>query len=521
MPETIKFKKEAIPSLVEGVNTLVNAVKVTLGPKGKNVIISNNGTPHVTKDGVTVSKSVILEDPYESLGAELIKQAASKTVTECGDSTTTCCILAQFMINNGLYINDKYNSIEIKSGMDKAVQLITKCLNENSIPIDVSHEVAIEDIATVSANNDSYIGSNIADIYMKVGLSGVVRVEASDYNKTEIEIAKGMKINRGYISPAFINNPAKNTVELEDPFIHIVHKKINTISEIKDIMAYCAQNNRSLLIIADDFDNTVLSSLSVNNAKGVLKVCGIKSPGFSDRKLDILNDIAIYTNKGPMQVTLGMYNKSIDNYGARKVIITNDSTLIIDGYGDKDKINNTVKTLQDFIKNCKNPYTIKDYESRIANLVGGIATIYVGAPTEVEMLELKDRYDDAICAVKAAILGGISVGGGLSFIKAYDYCAQNKIELHLSLAESIGFELVQKALLVPYNQIQINAGISEDKINAYQDSNIGFNAKTMKSSNLLDDGVIDPTNSLISALTNATSVASMLITTECAIILNQ
>ncbi len=522
MPEQIKFKKEAIPLLREGVNTLVNAVKVTLGPKGQNVIISNNGMPHVTKDGVTVCKSIFLNDPYENLGAELIKQAASKTVSECGDSTTTCCILAQFLINNGLLLNQKYNRIEVKAGMDKAVQHVTKYLNDNSISIDKSHEVAIEDIATVSANNDSYVGSSIADIYKKIGLAGVIQVEASDYNQTEIEVSKGMKVNRGYVSPVFINNSAKNTVEFEDPFIHIVRKKITNISEIKDVMTSCAQHDRSLLIIAEDFDSQVLSSLSVNNAKGVLKVCAVKSPGFADRRDSLLDDIEVYTNEEKVTYfTAGMNSVPIAQYGAKKVIISQESTLIIDGYGNTEKINHAVKTLQESIDNCKNPYTIKDYENRIANLIGGVATIYVGAPTEVEMLELKDRYDDAICAVKAAILGGISVGGGLAFMNAYKHCVELKSTLELSEAESIGYNLILESLCIPYNQIQINAGFYDYEIKAFTDPKIGFNAKTMKAGVLIDEGVIDPTNSLISALKNAASVASMLITTECAIILNQ
>lgn len=527
MIEGIKYKEEARTLLKEGIDTLVDAVKVTLGPKGKNVIISENGVPHITKDGVTVAKSIHLKDPYMSLGAELIKQAASKTVSEVGDSTTTCCILAQSIINQGLKaIGEGHNPIEVKSGIDKAVQYITQHLEHNSIPIETSHEEAIENIAIISANNDVKIGEDIAQVFMQIGLEGIVRVEGSEYNSTEIEIVKGMKIDRGFVSPVFINTPTKGTVEYDNPIIHIVNGKIAYMGDIKAILEKAANSNRPIVIIAEDYDSLVLSNLSLNNSKGIVKVCPIKSPGFGDRKQELLEDITILTRTEESIIGTKGYNSTTSYiHSAKKVIIDVDSTLIIGGHGVDSEINTRVEMLKESMVNSKSNADRDNYKKRIANLIGGIAAIYVGASTEVEMLELKDRYDDAICAVQAAIKGGISVGGGVSYIDSYIYLNNlDSVDMNMSSEELVGFNLLHESILEVPKQLLYNAGKDfKQESPKYFESleGIGYNAKTDKWENLLDAGVIDPTNSLISALQNAASVASMFLTTECAIILNQ
>ena len=522
--EEIKYKEEARTLLKEGVDTLVDAVKVTLGPKGKNVIISENGIPHVTKDGVTVAKSIHLKDPYMNLGAELIKQAASKTVTEVGDATTQTCILAQAIINQGLEaINKGHNPIEIKSGIDKAVKNIIEHLELNSISIDKPQSNVIANIASISANNDVEIGNTIGDIFKKIGLGGIVRVEESDYNSTEIEVNKGMKIDRGFVSPVFINKPTKGTVEFDDPIIYIINGKVSSLSDIQEVLETSIQVSRPVLFIAEDYDTQVLSSLSINNAKGTIKVGAIKSPGFGDRKQELLEDIKIFTVNPNEKLFVNSPN--LNNRGAKKIIVSQESTIIIEGYGDKDIIKKRVETLKESIDNSKSNADKENYKKRIANLIGGVATIYVGAATEVEMLELKDRYDDAICAVKAAINGGISVGGGVSYIDSYIYLSNTEdIYFKATIPERIGYNILKEAILEIPKQLLYNAekDFKQESPKYFKSRDgIGYNVKTDKWENLLDAGVIDPTNSLISAITNAASVASMFLTAECAIILNQ
>lgn len=527
MIEEIKYKEDARNLLKEGIDILVDAVKVTLGPKGKNVIISENGVPHVTKDGVTVAKSIHLKDPYMNLGAELIKQAASKTVTEVGDATSQTCVLAQAIINQGLKaINEGHNPIEIKSGIDKAVKYITQHLEFNSTPITTQKEDTIKNIAMISANNDISIGDNIAKVFTEIGLEGVVRVENSEYNTTEIEINKGMKLDRGYISPVFINVPTKGIVEYDNPIIHIAKGKINYMRDINTILERAINSRRPLVIIADDYDSLVLSNLSLNNTKGVVKVCPIKSPGFGDRKQELLEDISVFTKtEEDLLNTQGFKPKTTYVHSAKKVIIDINSTLIIEGHGDIYEITDRVDMLKESISNSKSNADKENYKKRIANLIGGIATIYVGASTEVEMLELKDRYDDAICAVQAAIKGGISIGGGVSYIDSYIYLGTlDSEDMKMTSEELIGFNILYESILEIPKQLLYNAGKDFDQESSkYFKSlkEVGYNIKTDKWENLLEAGVIDPTKSLISALQNAASVASMFLTTECAIILDQ
>ncbi len=506
--QNIKYNKEAMPLIKKGIDSLVNAVKVTLGPKGKNVIIYNNGTPHVTKDGVTVAKSIHLKNPYKNLGAELIKQAAAKTVSEVGDATTQTCILAQTIIEQGLKIIDEgQNPIEVKSGIDKAIMYATEYLKNESIPIKHKDDTALSNIAIISANNNIQIGTDIAHIYHKIGLEGIIRVEASDYKSTETIINKGMLVESGYLYPTFINVPEKNCVEFINPMIAILTK--SNLEEVKDIIQKAHRDSKPLVIVSTAFENSFVNSLILNNSKGNIQTCLVKISGFGEeRKESILKDIKVFTCK------------EFNTGHADKIIINEHSMLIFEGKGDPKAIVKTVNTLKEQIINSSYEMYKDDLKTRIANLTGGIATIYVGAPTEVEMLELKDRYDDATCAVKTAINGGISVGGGLSFKNAANYCIHKASTIELTPAELDGYNLICSSLDKPYEQLQLNADIT-DSIRIHQDSNMGFNVKTMQFENLLEEGIIDPTNSLISALQNAASVASMLLTTECAIILNE
>lgn len=518
--DNIKYNTEAKEALKRGIDILVDTVKITLGPMGKNVIISEQGEPHVTKDGVTVVKSIHLEDPYESLGAELIKQAASKTVEEVGDSTTQTCLLAREFISRGMELyNEINNPFEVKKGMYHILDKVTEYLKKQSIPITTDNQYRLLDIATISANNDSIIGNNIAEIYNKIGLGGIIKTSTTDIPTVTYEVNKGMTINKGYAAPSFINTFDKYTTEFDNPYILIANKKLYNIRDIYPYLDIAKKENRPIVIIAEGYDTTLLSDLSANNAKNIIRICPIIAPGFGNRRTDLLNDVGIFITPNPE------FENDFIIGEASQIIITATTTTILEGQGDPNLIKEKVELLKNTISNCKNNYEIKDLKNRITNLTSGIATLFIGAPTEVERKELIDRYDDAICATKTAIEGGISIGGGNTYMLAKDYVTENQIDTNLSHDFFIGCDIVYNSLDVILNQNLENAyttllSTNSDNNFKHTKSDIGINIITGTWENLRNKGIVDPTNSLIAALKNAVSVASMFLTSEVTIINN-
>lgn len=508
MSDTIKFNEEAKNLLKQGVDLLANSVKITLGPKGRNVIILNNNTAHITKDGVTIAKSINNDNPFIQLGIQVIKEAAAKTVEEVGDGTTSVTLLTQYIISQGFkYITLGANPIELKEGMLKASKEVLKYLDETSNKIfDLDN---IINIATTSANNDIYIGKLLGEIVDQIGPEGLINVEESTYKEDLVEINKGMVLNQGFMSPVFINNESKNTVEYENPLFYITENKLENISQIKETLSYAKNQNLPLVIIASDFSNQLISDLSLNNAKGIIQVCPVKLPGYGDYKSKYAKDIMIYTGEYKYS-TLGTSDK---------VIISDNSTIIIGGKHNTENLNKRVETLKSTITNTKNLAEIKNLKKRIANLVGGVAIIYVGAASELEMKEKKDRIDDAICAVKAAVEDGVTVGGGFSLL-----CINNKFPTikNLTEDEAIGVKIIKNALLEPFKQIALNAGKQGEVLLAKCDfkKGIGYNAKTDKFEDLYKSGIIDPTKVLKTVINNSISISSTFLTTECAIIYN-
>lgn len=522
MAKEIKFNTESRELLKNGVDKLANAVKVTLGPKGRNVIIDKkNSTPQITKDGVTVAKEIELADKYENMGAQLLKSVAAKTGDDAGDGTTTATILAQSMITVGLKnVTAGANPMDLKRGIDKAVSKVVECLKEQTQEVGDDFD-KIEQVAKVSANGDDYIGKLIADSLRGVGKDGVIAVEESKTTETYIEIVKGIKFDRGYISTYFITDVDKLTAELENPYILVYDKKITTMKEILPILKLIMEAGRPLLIIAENVYDDALTGLILNRYKGLIKVAAVRAPAYGDRRRDVLEDIAVIT--GGMVITedkgLKLENVTLDMLGScDKVTIDKENTSIVNGHGDADKIQERVNLIRTQIKTAVSEYDEEKMYARIGKLFNGVSVIYVGGSTEVEMNEKKDRIDDALGATSAAIEEGIIPGGGVAYIRSIDSLQNLKVD---NDDEAIGVEIVKRAIEEPLRQIVNNSGkegaVILQKVKDGK-GDYGYNARTEKFENLIASGVIDPTKVARVALENAASIAGLFLTTECAII---
>ncbi len=522
MAKTIKFNTEARELLKKGVDQLADTVKVTLGPKGRNVVIERKfGAPHITKDGVSVAKEVELADPYANLGAQMVKEVASKTGDDAGDGTTTATLLAQAIINTGLKnVTAGANPMDLKRGIDKAVAKVVASIKEQAQEIDNSTE-KIEQVATVSANNDNEIGKLIAEAMKKVGKEGVITVEEAKGTETHVDVVEGMQFDRGYISPYFVTNTEKMEAALDSPYILIYDKKVSTMKDLLPILEKAAQTGRPLLIIAEDVDGEALATLVVNRLRGSLKVAAVKAPGFGDRRKEMLQDIAILTGGTFISEETGLKleNAELSMLGvAEKVTITKENTTIVNGKGDKEAIKERTAQIKSQIANTKSDYDREKLQERLAKLAGGVAVLYVGAPTEVEMKEKKDRVDDALCATRAAVEEGIVPGGGVTYIRATEALESLKGD---NDDETTGIEIVRRAIEEPLRQIVVNGGkegaVIVQKIKEGK-GDYGYNARTDAYENLLSAGVIDPAKVTRVALENAASIAGMLLTTECIIV---
>ena len=521
MAKEIIFDLEARDALKAGVDKLANAVKVTLGPKGRNVILDKKfGAPHVTKDGVSVAKEIELKDPIENMGAQMVKEVASKTADDAGDGTTTATILAQAIVKAGLKnVAAGANPMDLKRGIDKAVEAIVKELK--AISKEVGDDISkIEQVATISANNDSTIGKLIAEAMEKVKTEGVITVEEAKGTETTVEVVEGMQFDRGYLSPYFATNTEKMEAELENPYILIYDKKISNMKDLLPVLEPVAQSGRPLLIIAEDVDGEALATLVVNKIRGALKVAAVKAPGFGDRRKAMLEDIAILTGGQVISEERGMKleHATLDMLGqAEKITIDKDNTTIVNGAGKKEDIEARVKQIKAQIENTTSDYDREKLQERLAKLAGGVAVLYVGAATEVEMKEKKDRVDDALAATRAAVEEGIVPGGGVALIRAQKALDSLKGD---NDDQDTGIAIIRRAIEEPLRQIVANAGgegaVVVNKV-AEGEGDFGYNARTETYENLYEAGVIDPTKVTRVALENASSVAGMLLTTECVV----
>ena len=519
MAKDIKYNIEARDLLKEGVDALANAVKVTLGPKGRNVIIDKKfGAPQVTKDGVTVAKAVELEDPFANMGAQMVREVASKTNDDAGDGTTTATVLAQAIISVGLKnVTAGANPMDIKRGIDKAVATVVSSLRAQSQEVG-SDNTKIEQVATISANNDKAIGSLIAEAMAKVNNEGVITVEEAKGTDTRVDVVEGMQFDRGYISPYFMTDTEKMQAELEKPYILLADKKISTMKELMGVLEPVAQSGRALLIIAEDVDGDALQSLVVNRLRGTLKVAACKAPGFGDRRKEMLEDIATLTGATVISSDKGMKieDATLAMLGcAEKVTLTKENTTIVDGCGDKAAIADRVALIRSSIEVAKSDYEREKLQERLAKLAGGVAVLYVGAATEVEMKEKKDRVDDALAATRAAVEEGIVPGGGVAYIRATATLEGLKGD---NDDQTTGTQIVKRAIEEPLRQIVSNAGGEGSVVvNKVREGagNFGYNAREDRFEDMLAAGIIDPTKVSRVALENAASIASMFLTTEC------
>ena len=521
MAKQLYFDIEARNRMKKGVDTLANAVKVTLGPKGRNVVLEKKfGAPAITKDGVTVAKEIELEDPIENMGAQMVKEVASKTADIAGDGTTTATVLAQAIIGEGLKnVAAGANPMDLKRGIDKAVEKVVASLNAQSQTIG-NDKNKIEQVASISANNDNNIGKLIAQAFGKVGKEGVITVEEAKGTDTTVDVVEGMQFDRGYISPYFVTNSEKMEAELQNPYILIYDKKISAMKDILHILEKVAQSGRPLLIIAEDLEGEALATLVVNKLRGTIKVAAVKAPGFGDRRKEMLQDIAILTKGIVISEEQGYKLEGADlSYlgTAASVTIDKDNTTVVGGKGKKDDIVARVNQIKAQIETTTSDYDKEKLQERLAKLSGGVAVLYVGAATEVEMKEKKDRVDDALHATRAAVEEGIVPGGGIAYIRAVDSLDRLK---GLNEDETTGIAIVKRALEEPLRQIVGNSGLEGSivvqKVREGK-ADFGFNARTEQYENLLKAGVIDPTKVTRIALENAASIAGMLLTTECVI----
>lgn len=521
MAKEIKFDIEARDLLKNGVNQLADAVKVTLGPKGRNVILQKSyGAPQITKDGVTVAKSIELEDNFENMGAQLVKEVASKTNDDAGDGTTTATVLAQSIINVGLKnVTAGANPMDIKRGIDKAVEAVVKNIATQSTAVG-EDLTRIEHVARISANNDLEIGKLIATAMSKVHTEGVITVEEAKGTETTVDIVEGMQFDRGYISPYFVTDTEKMECQMDDPFILLYDKKISAIKDILPLLEKTLQMGRPLLIIAEDLDSEALATLVVNRLRGGLKVCAVKAPGFGDRRKEMLQDIAILTGATVISEDTGLTleNASIEMLGrAKKVTVDKDNTTILNGSGEKNAIDERIKQIRAQINNTTSDYDREKLQERLAKLAGGVAVLYVGAASEVEMKEKKDRVEDALSATRAAIEEGTVAGGGTAYIRAIAALDGIKGD---NDDETTGIEIIKRAIEEPLRQIAYNAGkegaVIVQKVKDGKDD-FGYNARLDKFENLSSSGVIDPAKVSRVALENAASIAGMFLTTMCVV----
>ena len=521
MAKDIKFNVEARAQMKEGADALANAVKVTLGPKGRNVVIDKKfGAPQVTKDGVTVAKEIELEDKFANMGAQMVKEVASKTNEQAGDGTTTATVLAQAIINVGLKnVTAGANPMDLKRGIDKAVAKVVESLKAQSQEVGDNYS-KIEQVGTISANNDGYIGKLIADAMSKVKKDGVITVEEAKGTETEVKVVEGMQFDRGYISPYFMTNSDKMEAVLEEPLVLITDKKISTMKDLLPILEPIAREGKSLLIIAEDVDGEALTTLVVNRLRGTLKIAAVKAPGFGDRRKEMLQDIATLTGAVVVSEERGftLENTTPDMLGkAEKVVISKENTTIVNGGGDKDAIKERAELIRKQISSTTSDYDREKLQERLGKLAGGVAVLYVGAATEVEMKEKKDRVEDALNATRAAVEEGIVPGGGVAYIRAAETLKGMKGD---NEDETTGIHIVARAIEEPLRQIAENAGVEGSviiqKIREGK-GDFGYNARTDEYVNMYEAGVIDPTKVSRIALENAASVAGMFLTTECAI----
>lgn len=520
MSKIIKFDVNAREKLMNGVNQLADAVKVTLGPSGKNVMIEGNSGPTVTKDGVTVAKAITLEDPFENQGAQMIKSAASKTVDQVGDGTTSSCVLTQAITREGLKnVAAGANPMAIKVGIDKTVEALINELDNLSIKVNDKKHIA--QVGTISANGDTEIGDLLADAVEKVGQDGVITIDESRTAETELDVVEGMQFGNGFIAPYFATNE-KNECVLENPYILCYGHKISTLNEMLPVLEFVSKQGRSLLVISEDVDGEALAALVVNKLKGVLKVCAVKAPGYGDSRINNLSDIATLTGGQLVADTIGSKLSEVNPMEvlgeAKSVKVTVNTTTIIDGLGEKSEIESLIETLKNQVESSDSEYLTEKLKERIAKLTGGVAVIKVGATTEVEMNEKKDRVDDALHATRAAVEEGIVPGGGVALIRA----AQNvKMPEFSNVDQITGSNIVLRAIEEPLRQIVTNAGeeasVIVNKVKELS-GNCGYNAKTGVFEDLIKTGVIDPVKVTKNALKNAASIASMILTTNCVIV---
>ena len=522
MAKDIKFDIEARDGLKRGVDALANAVKVTLGPKGRNVIIGKSfGGPTVTKDGVTVAKEIELKDPLENMGAQMVKEVASKTNDLAGDGTTTATVLAQAIVKEGLKnVAAGANPMDLKRGIDKAVEAIVADLAKQAQVVGSDSE-KIKQIASISANNDEVIGDLIATAFGKVGKEGVITVEEAKGTDTYVDVVEGMQFDRGYLSPYFVTNPEKMEVELERPYILLYDKKVSSLKELLPILEPVAQSGKPLLIIAEDVDGEALSTLVVNKLRGALKIAAVKAPGFGDRRKAMLEDIAILTGGTVIAEESGytLENTTLEMLGtAEKVTIDKDNTTLVNGAGTADMIKNRVNQIKGQMESTTSDYDKEKLQERLAKLAGGVAVLYVGAASEVEMKEKKDRVDDALHATRAAVEEGIVAGGGVALLRAKSVLDKIKAD---NADEATGIQIVSRAVESPLRTIVENAGLEGSVVVAKVaegKANFGYNAKTDEYVDMLKAGIIDPKKVTRVALENAASVAGMILTTECALV---
>ena len=521
MAKEIKFDIKAREELKKGVDELANAVKVTLGPKGRNVIVDKKfGAPHITKDGVTVAKAVELEDEFQNMGAQLVKEVASKTGDDAGDGTTTATVLAQAIINVGLKnVAAGANPIDLKRGIDKAVAKVVEGIKAQAQEVD-DDLAKIENVARGLANNDAEIGKLIADAMGKVKKEGVITIEEAKGTDTTVKVVEGMQFDRGYISPYFVTNTEKMECEMDNPYILLYDKKISALKDMLPVLEAVAQSGRPLLIIAEDVDSEALATLVVNRLRGSLKICAVKAPGFGDRRKEMLEDIAILTHGVVISEDKGLKldMATVDELGsAEKVTVDKENTTIVNGNGDKELIAERVAQIKAQIEKTTSDYDREKLQERLAKLAGGVAVLYVGAPSEVEMKEKKDRVDDALSATRAAVAEGIVPGGGVAYMR----CVAALENFHGDNDdENTGIQIVKRAIEEPLRQIVANAGLEGAIIvQNVKDGkgDYGYNARTGKYENFFESGVIDPAKVTRVALENAASIAGMFLTTECVI----
>ena len=522
MAKKIKFDIEARDLLKSGVDQLADAVKVTLGPKGRNVVIEKKfGAPQITKDGVTVAKEIELSDAYENLGAQMVKEVASKTGDDAGDGTTTATVLAQSIVNVGLKnVTAGANPMDLKRGIDKAVETVVKSIREQAQTIGDDY-AKIESVAKISANNDSVIGSLIAEAMKKVQKEGVITIEEAKGTDTYVDVVEGMQFDRGYISPYFVTDAEKMTADLDNPFILIHDKKISTMKDLLPVLEATAQTGRPLMIISEDVDGEALATLVVNRLRGSLKVCAVKAPGFGDRRKEMLEDIAILTGGAVITEEKGMKleQTTLEMLGqAEKITVNKENTTIVNGAGEQGAIAARVSQIKAQMETTTSDYDKEKLQERLAKLAGGVAVIYVGAASEVEMKEKKDRVDDALHATRAAVEEGIVPGGGVAYIRATEALAELKGD---NDDETTGIEIIKRAIEEPLRQIVTNAGkegaVIVQKIKEGK-GDFGYNARIDQFENLFEVGVIDPAKVTRVALENAASIAGMFLTTETVIV---